>query len=81
MAIAFVLVSTVPGDEFRVFKKLKNLLEIDEIYPLFGEYDFLIKLVADDFEEIGNIIVNKIRIIRGVKATKTLSEAKFFSKE
>ena len=79
MALAFILISIAPGDEFRVFKKLKNVLEIDEIYPLFGEFDFLVKLVAEDFEEIGNIIVNKIRIIRGVKATKTLSEAKFFS--
>jgi len=78
MVMAFVLVSIIPGDEFRVFKKLKNLLEIDEIYPLFGEYDFLVKLVAEDFDNIGNIVVNKIRIIRGVKATKTLTEAKFF---
>jgi DNA-binding Lrp family transcriptional regulator len=78
MATAFVLVSIGPGDEFRVFKKLKNLLEIDEIYPLFGEYDFLVKLVADDYEEIGNIVINKIRIIRGVKATKTLTEARVF---
>lgn len=76
--MAFVLVSIVPGAEFRVFKKLKNLLEIDEIFPLFGEYDFLVRLVAEDFEEIGNIVVNKIRIIRGVKATKTLTETKFF---
>lgn len=80
MASAFVLVSIIPGDEFRVFKKLKNLLEIDEIYPLFGEYDFLVRLVAEDYEEIGNIVVNKIRIIRGVKATKTLTETKFFYK-
>ena len=78
MALAFVLISIAPGDEFRVFKKLKNVLEIDEIYPLFGEYDFLVKLVAEDFEKIGNIVVNKIRIIRGVTSTKTITEAKFF---
>ncbi len=78
MALAFVLISIAPGDEFRVLKKLNNVLEIDEVYPLFGEYDFLIKIVAEDFEEIGNIVVNKIRIIRGVVATKTLTEAKFF---
>jgi DNA-binding Lrp family transcriptional regulator len=78
MVTAFVLVSIGPGDEFRVFKKLKNLLEIDEIYPLFGEYDFLVKLIANDYEEIGNIVVNKIRIIRGIKATKTLTEARVF---
>jgi DNA-binding Lrp family transcriptional regulator len=78
MATAFVLIRIAPGDEFRVFKKLNNVLEIDEIYPLFGEYDFLVKLVGDDFEEIGDIVVNKIRIIRGVTFTKTLSEAKFF---
>ena len=78
MALAFVLISIAPGEELRVFKKLSNLLEINEIYPLFGEYDFLVKLEAEDFEKIGNIIVNKIRIIRGVTATKTLSETKFF---
>ncbi|UCF13528.1 MAG: Lrp/AsnC ligand binding domain-containing protein [Thermoplasmatales archaeon] len=78
MVLAFVLISIAPGDEFRVLKKLKNVLEIDEVYPLFGEYDFLVKIVAEDFEEIGNILVNKIRIIRGVVATKTLTEAKFY---
>ena len=78
MALAFVLISIAPGSEFRVLKKLNNVLEIDEVYPLFGEYDFLVKIVAEDFEEIGNILVSKIRIIRGVVSTKTLTEAKFF---
>ena len=47
--------------------------EIAELYPLFGEYDLIAKVEADTFEAIGEVVVAKIRSIKGVKATKTLA--------
>jgi uncharacterized protein with GYD domain len=44
---------------------------------LFGEYDLLAKIEGDDFENIGNIVVSKIRIIKGIIDTKTLTGTKF----
>ena len=51
-----------------------ELLERD---PLFGEYDLIAKIEADDFEKLGNLVVNKIRSIDGVIDTKTLTGTKF----
>ena len=51
--------------------------QIIELHPLFGEYDLIAKIEADDFESLGDIVVNKIRTIEGVIDTKTLTGTKF----
>lgn len=48
-----------------------------ELYPLFGEYDLIAKVEADSFDMIGNIVVEHIRSVDGVKATKTLARMTF----
>jgi len=47
------------------------------LHALFGEYDLIAKIEAEDFESIGNIVVNKIRTIEGIIDTKTLTGTKF----
>jgi DNA-binding Lrp family transcriptional regulator len=74
--LVFVLIKTKPGTEFRILKKLENEPEIEEVYPIFGEYDFLVKILAKDIDTIGYLIINKIRMISGVLDTITLSEMK-----
>jgi DNA-binding Lrp family transcriptional regulator len=76
MKTGFVLIKNKPGKEFWIYSRLENEPKIKEIYPIFGEYDFLVKIVADNIDDIGKIIFNKIRIIDGVKDTITLTEAK-----
>jgi len=44
---------------------------------LFGEYDLIAKIKADDFEKLGKIVVDQIRSIEGVIDTKTLTGTKF----
>ena len=73
MAIGFVLINVAPAHEHEVYNKLSKIPQIIELHPLFGEYDLIAKIEADDFEELGTIIVNKIRSITGVLDTKTLA--------
>jgi DNA-binding Lrp family transcriptional regulator len=40
---------------------------------LFGEFDLIAKIDAEDFEELGEIVFKKIRSIKGVIDTKTLT--------
>ncbi len=75
MPVGFILIKNKPGKEFWIYSRLLNEPEIKEVYPIFGEYDFLVKIVAGDFEAIGKIVINKIRIIDGVIDTITLTEA------
>ena len=77
MAVGFVLINTAPAHEHDVYNKLSKVPEIIELHPLFGEYDLIAKIEADDFENLGVVVVNKIRSIDGVIDTKTLTGTKF----
>ncbi|MEM4473341.1 MAG: Lrp/AsnC ligand binding domain-containing protein [Archaeoglobaceae archaeon] len=77
MAIGFVLIKVVPGKERKVYDKIAGIKEVKELCPLFGEYDLIAKVVVKDFEELSEIVINKIRTIEGVLETKTLTGAKF----
>ncbi len=73
VSLAFVLISTVPGKEQEVYNKISKLDYIAEIHPLFGEYDLIVKIDAKDYNEIGKVMIEKIRTIDGVIDTKTLT--------
>ena len=77
MAVGFVLINVAPAHEHEVYNKLSKIPQIVELHPLFGEYDLIAKIDANDFEELGTIIVNKIRTITGVLDTKTLTGLTF----
>ena len=76
MSTEFVLINTAPALEHEAYNKLFKMPEIIELYSLFGEYDLLARIEADDFEKLGVIVVNKIRSIDGVVDTKTLTGSK-----
>ncbi len=73
MPVGFVLITTAPAKEHEVYDILKTVKEIKELHPLFGEYDFIIKIEAEDLNVIGRIVVDKVRRIEGVIDTKTLT--------
>ena len=75
--IGFVLIDIEPNREKEVYEKLMSLQDIVELYPLFGEYDLIAKVEADSFDAIGDFVVQKIRSVDGVKATKTLARMTF----
>jgi DNA-binding Lrp family transcriptional regulator len=77
MAIGFILINVAPAHEHEVYNQLSKIPQIIELHPLFGEYDLIAKVEADDFEALGTIIVNKIRSITGVLDTKTLTGLTF----
>ena len=77
MAIGFVLILAAPAKEHEVYNALSKVKEITELNPLFGEYDLIAKIEAEDFDKLGKIIVEKIRSIDGIIDTKTLTGTKF----
>jgi DNA-binding Lrp family transcriptional regulator len=74
MAIAtgFALLSISPLCEKEVYETLKNIPEIVEVHPIFGEYDILLKIECLDIDSIGAVVIKKIRSIQGIMDTKTL---------
>jgi DNA-binding Lrp family transcriptional regulator len=77
MTIGFVLINVSPGTEKKVFDTMIKWEEIQELYPLFGDYDLIAKVQTSDYEGLSDIVVNKIRALKGVTETKTLTGAKF----
>ncbi|MEM4160424.1 MAG: Lrp/AsnC family transcriptional regulator [Thermoplasmata archaeon] len=71
---AFVLVSFMPGVGFsqrEVAEKIARLPGICEVHLIAGEWDILLKVRAGSIEEIGKLIIDRIRAIPGVARTLT----------
>ncbi len=71
MPLAYVLIkvdSPTPPD---MSEKLEKVSGVKEVHALFGEFDFILKLVTPTMDEINKTVVKEIRKIPGVKETKT----------
>tara|TARA_B100001248_G_C27390928_1_gene462302 strand:- start:1069 stop:1302 length:234 start_codon:yes stop_codon:yes gene_type:complete len=72
MAIGFVLITTEPGQEKVVRERLENIALVTGGWMLFGEYDLIAKVQADDEYDLTRCIVEEIRPMPGIVETKTL---------
>ncbi len=77
MAVGYVLINAKPGMEFEAFQIIKELENVVDATILFGDYDILVKIVADDMGVIARTVVDDIRQVEGVSDTKTLAGAEF----
>ena len=77
MAVGYVLLNVTPGVEHDVYLQLKDLERVADVTVLFGDYDLIVKLVAEDLSSIATTVVNTIRQIPGVIDSKTLAGAEF----
>ena len=77
MAVGYVLLNVVPGVEHDVYLQLKDLDVVADITVLFGDYDLIVKLVADGLSSIAATVVESIRQIPGILDSKTLAGAEF----
>ena len=75
MAVGYVLVNVAPGLELEVYEKMKDFEHVQDITVLFGDYDLIIKLVADNLASIAKTVVETIRPVEGVVNTKTIAGA------
>ena len=73
MNIAYVLVQSVIGHEMEVLSELLKIDFVKEAKGTFGYYDILVKIEASSEKEIEKTITKKIRKVKNVNATTTLS--------
>ena len=73
MTIAYVLVQFTIGHEMEVLRNLLHIDLIKESKGTFGYYDILVKISGKSQTEIDSIIIKKIRKIKNVTTTTTLS--------
>lgn len=70
--IAYVLAIVEPLKEHIIYGALCKNNKIDEVYPLFGEWDLIIKKTIEDNDKLAKYITENISNIDGILATKTL---------
>ena len=72
MAIGFVLITTMPGEEESVRNALDSIEHVTDRWMLFGEFDILARVQADDEFTLTRWIVEEIRPLNGIQDTKTM---------
>lgn len=73
---AYIQIAVESGKEAAVHGALKKIPQCTEAHVVFGDWDIVSMLEITNPEELGQLIVSKIRSIPGVKLTKTLVVAK-----
>lgn len=71
-AHAYVLVNVEIGTESRIINELKKVPEIVEAWVVYGVYDIVVKVKAENPEKLKEVVSEKIRKIDGVRNTLTL---------
>lgn len=71
--ICYILISTAPAKEYNVYNNLIEIPELVELHPLLGWYDIIIKINIENSKNLGDFVLNKIRNIKGITDTRTLT--------
>ncbi len=76
MPTAYVLLNSDLGSDESIINEVKGILESEkmtfEVQGVYGVYDIVLKLTADDPEELRRVITNKVRRINKVQSTLTM---------
>ncbi|PXF23077.1 MAG: AsnC family transcriptional regulator [Methanobacteriota archaeon] len=72
MAVGFVLITTRAGFERQVRDALDAIELVTGRWGVFGEFDVIAKVEADDEVELTRCIIEDIRCLDGIRDTRTL---------
>ncbi|MCL2359976.1 MAG: Lrp/AsnC ligand binding domain-containing protein [Nitrososphaerota archaeon] len=72
MTTAYVLLNTEIGAENQVLKALKGIDGIEEAYNLWGVYDIIANVKAENMEKLKHIITNRIEKIGQINSKLTM---------
>ncbi len=72
MTDAYVMLNCELGAEADIIEKLKELEQVTDVFETIGTHDMLVKLQADNFEKIREIVSWNIQKLPKVRSTSTL---------
>lgn len=73
MEIAYVLVKSKMGHEVDVMNDILKIDGVKEVMGTYGVYDIFVKVQVPTRNEIERVVTQKIRRVRNVISTTTLS--------
>ena len=72
MITGLVLVKLQAGKEKQALSKLKEIQGVSHVSAVYGRWDLVIDVEADDLPKMTQVVISKIRTIPGVSGTETL---------
>jgi len=72
MTKAYVLINADMGNEVNIIESVRGLKHVSQSFTLYGVYDLIVEIEANDIESINECITEKIRTIKSVRSTNTL---------
>jgi DNA-binding Lrp family transcriptional regulator len=72
MTDAYVMLNCELGAEAEIIEKLQKLEQVTDVFETIGTHDMLVKLQADNFEKIREIVSWNIQKLPKVRSTSTL---------
>ena len=73
---AYVLVTLNPGTEKNILQKVTHFDEVVKVSMMYGEYDAIIKICADNLDQLNAFLTDKLRVLPDIFQTATLIVAK-----
>jgi DNA-binding Lrp family transcriptional regulator len=70
---AFILVSFMPGtvSQRELGEQISQLPRVDEVHLITGDWDIMLKVRAGSMDELGKLVLDKLRAMKGVMRTVT----------
>jgi DNA-binding Lrp family transcriptional regulator len=72
MATAFILINTDVAAEEQVMEKLKELPEVVTVHLVYGIYDLIVKVQADNLDDLKKGVTGDLRSVDGIRTTMTM---------
>ena len=72
MTTGVVLIRLAAGKEKSALAKIKDTKGVSHVSGVYGRWDLICDVEADDLPTMTNVVVNKLRAIPGVASTETL---------
>jgi len=73
MPIAFILINSELGKEKSLLKEIRSIPSVKETYFIYGVYDIIVKVEAENMANLREIITIKIRGLKDVRNTFTMT--------
>lgn len=69
----FILVSFMPDtvSQRQLGEQISHLPRVEEVHLITGEWDIMIKVRAESMDELGKLVLDKLRAMKGVMRTVT----------
>ncbi|MBT5201357.1 MAG: Lrp/AsnC ligand binding domain-containing protein [Thaumarchaeota archaeon] len=72
MTDAYVMLNCELGAEVTLIEKLKEIEQVSDVFETIGTHDMMVKIQAENFEKIREIVSWNIQKLPKVRSTATL---------